>query len=254
MIREMTAFNDHFSGHAAQYSAFRPLWPAELFAWLSRQSHGHDLAWDCATGNGQAAIGLKPYFRQVIASDASQAQIDNVKPDEGVEYRVEPAEKSSLPGLCVDLLMVAQAYHWFDHDIFHSEANRVLKPGGLLAIAAYQLLSVNKSVDQLIRALWGDVLCGWWPPERVLIDQGLDNETLPFSSVETPKFSIIQQWTLSDLLNYLSTWSAVRRFSASEGVNPVDMITPALEKTWGDSQKIRKVSWPISLNLRRKPA
>ena len=66
---------DHFSGHADLYEAFRPTYPEALFAYLSSLCPRHDLAWDCATGNGQAAVPLAAYFRAVIATDASQKQI-----------------------------------------------------------------------------------------------------------------------------------------------------------------------------------
>ncbi|HWA15135.1 MAG TPA: hypothetical protein VG817_01795, partial [Gemmatimonadales bacterium] len=59
-------FQDHFSGHAGAYSRARPTYPPELFAWLSVQTAAHDVAWDCGTGNGQAALGLAAHYRTVI--------------------------------------------------------------------------------------------------------------------------------------------------------------------------------------------
>ena len=53
-------FPDHFSDHADRYEAFRPTYPDALFAYLATLAPSHDLAWDCATGNGQAALGLTP--------------------------------------------------------------------------------------------------------------------------------------------------------------------------------------------------
>ncbi|MEO8452199.1 MAG: SAM-dependent methyltransferase, partial [Gemmatimonadota bacterium] len=54
----MSGFQDHFSAGARGYAAFRPTYPAAVFEWIASQCAGHDLAWDCATGNGQAARGL----------------------------------------------------------------------------------------------------------------------------------------------------------------------------------------------------
>ena len=71
----MTKFKDHFSGHAVEYAKFRPHYPDELFEYLALISPRHELAWDCATGNGQAAVGLARHFDSVIATDASAQQL-----------------------------------------------------------------------------------------------------------------------------------------------------------------------------------
>src|SRR5437762_742522 len=58
--REVTesGFKDHFSRQAADYAKFRPRYPKELFRWLASVAPETKLAWDCATGNGQAAVAL----------------------------------------------------------------------------------------------------------------------------------------------------------------------------------------------------
>ena len=55
-------FEDHFSKHSEQYAQHRPHYPDEIYAYLASIAPGHSLAWDCGTGNGQAAIGLAKYF------------------------------------------------------------------------------------------------------------------------------------------------------------------------------------------------
>src|SRR5690606_3306632 len=106
----------------------RPGYPEALFEWLASQCEDRSLAWDCATGSGQAAIALARHFRQVIATDASAEQIANAGTAERVEYRVASAERSGLADESVDLVTVAQALHWFDIAAFHAEVKRVLKP------------------------------------------------------------------------------------------------------------------------------
>ena len=73
-------FPDYFSDHAHRYEAYRPTYPDSLFAYLASLVPAHDLAWDCATGNGQAALGLTPHFRTIIATDASPGQIAQAHP------------------------------------------------------------------------------------------------------------------------------------------------------------------------------
>ena len=138
----MTGFQDHFSPVAATYARARPGYPPALFAWLAHSCAARDLAWDCATGSGQAAVGLRPWFARILATDASAAQLEQAQPDSGIDYRLAPAEHSGLPAASVDLITVAQALHWFDLPRFHREVRRVLKPDGLFAAWSYGTLRV----------------------------------------------------------------------------------------------------------------
>ena len=119
-------FADHFSPVSGDYARYRPTYPVALFAWLAKQVTSHNLAWDCAAGSGQASRDLTRYFKRIIATDASSAQIAAAAPYPGTEYRVAPAEASGLSEASVDLITVAQAMHWFDLDRFYAEARRVL--------------------------------------------------------------------------------------------------------------------------------
>src|SRR5262245_62484360 len=143
-------FKDHFSKQAAGYAQFRPRYPQDLFEYLGSIAPSRQLAWDCATGNGQAAVGLASVFDRVIATDASERQISNAQSLEIVEYRVAPAENSAIESETVDLIMVAQALHWFDLDSFYAEARRVLKPDGILAASAYNLLHIGQAIDEIV--------------------------------------------------------------------------------------------------------
>jgi len=126
----MSGVKDHFSSASGRYAAYRPDYPAALFAWLADQCVERDTAWDCATGSGQAALGLAPHFSRVIATDASAEQIRHAEIHPAIAYRVAPAEASGLADRSVDLVTVAQAAHWFDLPRFYAEVTRVLKRGG----------------------------------------------------------------------------------------------------------------------------
>ena len=247
----MNHFKDHFSGHAADYSAYRPTHSPQLFAWLAEQAPVRELAWDCATGSGQAALLLAPFFQKIFATDASSEQIHHARRCGNIDYRVEAAERCSLGDSSVDLLVVAQAYHWFDHDAFLAEAGRVLKPGGLLSIVSYHLASVNEAVDEVVRALWGQILDGWWPTERSLVDEGLQRLELPFDEVAAPPFEMTVKWRMDDLLNYLGTWSSVKKYRVVKGVSPLDLITRDLAAAWGEPERALKVTWPVDLRVVR---
>src|SRR4029077_9700031 len=205
------AFKDHFSRQAADYAKFRPRYPQQLFEYLGSIAPSRQLAWDCGTGNGQAAVGLAAVFDRVIATDASEKQIANAEPHERVEYRVAPAEQSPIELSNVDLIMVAQALHWFDLDRFYPEAKRVLKPGGVFAASAYRFLHVTPAVDDLVnRGYYGEIVGPCWPAERALI-MNFEEIPFPFPERETPAFEMKVDWTLDHLLGYLRSWSADRK-------------------------------------------
>jgi ubiquinone/menaquinone biosynthesis C-methylase UbiE len=113
-------FKDHFSGHADSYEAYRPDYPEALFAYLASLVPARKFAWDCATGNGQAAVALMPWFDRVIATDASRKQLDEARDADRITYLAAPAERTPLPDASVDLVTVAQALHWFNLPAFYA--------------------------------------------------------------------------------------------------------------------------------------
>ena len=143
------SFKDHFSGHAADYSRYRPgAYPAAMFQALAALAPDRECVWDCATGNGQAALGLAALFERVEATDASAQQIAVAGPHPKVRYSVAPAEASGLPDASVALITVAQALHWFDLTKFYVEVRRVAKPQALLACSCYMRCAVDPGVDK----------------------------------------------------------------------------------------------------------
>lgn len=242
-------FKDHFSEQAADYAKFRPRYPHELFAYLGSSAPSRRLAWDCGTGNGQAAVGLATVFDRVIATDASEKQIANAQLYERVEYRVAPAESSGIQSETVDLIMVAQALHWFDLDRFYAEARRVLKPNGVLAASAYKFLHITPEIDQLVNhRYYSGVVGPFWPPQRVLVEK-FQQLPFPFSEIQTPSFEMIAQWNLEHLVGYLRSWSASQRFIAANQRNPLHEIADELSAAWGDTKQTRRVIWPLTLRV-----
>ena len=245
-------FKDHFSRQAADYAKFRPGYPQELFNYLGGIAPSRQLAWDCGTGNGQAAIGLASVFDRVIATDASEKQISNAQPYDRVEYRVAPAEDSGIDSGTVDLIMVAQALHWFDLSRFYAEARRVLKPDGVLAASAYNLLHIGPAIDEVVNRYYYEVVGPFWPLERKLVEQ-FDDLPFPFQEIDSPKFEMTASWNLDHLVGYLRTWSSTQRFIAAKGSDPLKQIMDDLGAAWGAPEQTRNVVWPLTLRVGRKP-
>jgi len=249
MSMSSNGFKDHFSGASSDYQRNRPTYPDALFAFLAAHSPACNCAWDCATGTGQAAQLLARYFERVIATDGSATQIASAVRDPRIDYRVATAEASGIEGASVDLVTVAQALHWFDIPAFFREAHRVLKPRGIIAIWSYNLLTIEPAIDAVINHLYGPVLDAYWPPERRLVESDYRDIEFPFRQIATPSFAMESRWTLDQLLGYLRTWSAVRRYQSEHGIDPVIATGEALSPLWGDRHAIRTIRWPMPVRV-----
>jgi SAM-dependent methyltransferase len=245
-------FKDHFSGHADAYREARPTYPDALFDWLAAQAPQRELVWDAGCGNGQASCALAQYFERVVATDPSARQIAQAVPHPRVEYRVEPAEHSSLADASVDLVGVAQALHWFDFAAFFAEVHRVLKPNGVFAAWSYADCHVDPAVDVAIGRAYADLTGPYWPPERAHVDDGYARIDIPFEPVVAPPFEMVAHWNAAQLLAYLRSWSATQRYLKANGRDPIAEVEDELLRAWGDPTQVRDVRWVFHLRVARK--
>jgi SAM-dependent methyltransferase len=244
-------FADHFSGVSAAYAAFRPRYPDALFDFLAREAPARDDAWDAGTGSGQAAVGLARHFSRVTATDASAAQIEQATPNARITYRVATAEASGLDDGSVDLVTAAQALHWFDRARFWSEASRVLRPRGLIAVWTYVLLEIAPGIDEIVRRFYSDTVGPYWPPERRITEAGYQTIEFPFAELDAPDFVIEQEVTLDDVAGYIRTWSATGCFVKHHRQDPVNELVSELAGAWGPSTQTRLARWPVAMRVGR---
>ncbi len=249
-MKSPPAFKDHFSGQAAAYEKYRPRYPSALFAWLAANAPARDLAVDVATGNGQAAIALSEFFNEVLATDASAAQLKAAQAKPRVRYHCEPAERLSLPDASADLIVAAQAAHWFDWRAFQAEARRVLRPGGLLAFWCYGNSGSEPVIDRLLEDFSRDVVGPYWPRERRHVEEAYRDLPLPFPEVAVPQFDMRVEWDIESALGYLGTWSAVQRYRQRNSRDPLALLTPILTEAWGTGT--RPLCWPLVIKACRR--
>ncbi len=245
-------FKDHFSGHSKQYSNARPTYPDNLFDYLMTCVKGRNLAWDCATGNGQAALKLAPYFKKIMATDASKTQLDEANACANVEYKVATAENSGLDAQSVDLITVATAIHWFDFNAFYEEAKRVMKPNGLIAVWCYSLFQTdNAAFNALINVYYRDIVSLYWPTERRYIDAQYKTIPFPFAEITpVPEFAIVNQWSSNQIINYLQTWSGVKKYEEQRGKNPIEeWLLPRMVECINDFDEPLLVTMPLALRV-----
>ena len=245
---QLSSFNNHFGDLASQYASSRPGYPRALFDYLGSLAKSQKLAWDCGAGNGQASLGLATVFDRVIATDASQEQVRCAAAHPRIEYRVSTAEDSRLESGSIDLVLVAQALHWFNLDSFYKEATRVLKPGGVLAAVTYGPLVVDDpSVDPLIQMFYHDWVGSFWPPERRHVENNYRDIAFPFPKIQAPTIEMSAHWTVDQLLGYLRSWSATDACSKATGSNPVDRLKPMLEESTGFAGGTLRINWPLTV-------
>lgn len=239
---------DNFSSNADKYARFRPTYPADIFAYLSSIVENRETAWDCGTGNGQVAFGLANYFDYVFATDISRSQLDNALIADNLFYSVQPAEKTNFKDQSFDLIVVAQAIHWFDFDLFYAEVRRTAKEGAMICILGYDRIKISVDIDAIITNFYEEIIGTYWDAERRFIDEKYETIPFPFDEIQAPDFENKHQWNLQHLMGYLSTWSAVKHFVKHNGYNPIDQLEVELKQYWRNGE-LKEVVFPTLLRI-----
>lgn len=241
-----TTAKDLFAHQAQGYARFRPTYPAALFDWLAGIAPGRDLAVDVGTGSGQVAVELGERFARVVALDPSEPQLANARPHPRVTYGCAPAEATGLDAHTADLLTAGQAFHWFDQPAFFQEARRVLRPGGVVAVWCYGLAAISPEIDAVIMELYEGYLGTYWDFARRSVERLYRDVTFPFPELVVPRFEMHASWGFEHLIGYLETWSALVTYKRERGSDPMVVMAPKLQQTWGDVAE-RTVTWELGI-------
>jgi SAM-dependent methyltransferase len=248
----MSAFKNDFSKQAPEYARYRPSYPPSLIGFIATLAPGRRLAWDCATGSGQAALALAGHFDSVHATDPSAEQIKQAPPHPKVRYAVESAEACSLPDASVDLVTCAQALHWFRHDEFFAQVKRVLRPGGAFAAWTYWECrlpdaALTARVDRFMKI----DLAPYWAPEVKLRFEGNRAIAIPLEPIDCPPFVLAVDWNFSQFLGYLRSWSGVQRCVDATGQDPLAALAEELRPLWPAPSERKRVTWDVLLRAGR---
>jgi ubiquinone/menaquinone biosynthesis C-methylase UbiE len=229
---------DLFSKQASIYAQYRPTYPRELFQHIVSFVKDKQVAWDCATGNGQAAVELAGYFNLVMATDISEKQLQQAIAHEKIVYSVSAAENTSFADNSFDCITVAQAYHWFNFEAFHKEVMRVAKPGAVIAVWGYGLIICeDEGINSVIENFYRNEVGPYWDAERKHVDAHYSTVPFPYTPLPGKDFKISVEWNLAQLTGYLNTWSSVQHFIKQNNYNPVEKLAPALENLWQTGTK-----------------
>lgn len=236
-----------FSDKSSLYADSRPRYPAELFEYIATLLSSHDQAWDCATGNGQAAVGLAGHFSKIEASDVSKEQIRNGFKAENINYSVQAAEKTTFLDNQFDLVNVAQALHWFDYEQFWPEVARLLKPDGVFVAYSYIWPQINTAIDELLESKVKSVIEPYWATNNKLVWDEYRSLDLPFAPLATPEITLENHWNLNEYLNYLHSWSGTRRCMDDLGVGFFDAASDFFQAEWGNPEQKKSVKHPLTI-------
>lgn len=204
--------------------------------------------WDCATGNGQAAVELAKRFPEVLATDHSQAQLDLAAKRPNINYRLGEAGHSGLADESIDIITVAQALHWFFGENFWKEVLRVLKPGGLFVAWTYaQHWLDDESLTAVTDHYHNETLRDYWPERRKHPVNRYREIDLPFSPMHSPQLMMKVEHTLEAHIGYLRSWSGTQRYIDAHHDDPTHAVMLELATLWGDPDAKHTVHWPLTI-------
>jgi len=163
-----------FSDRVENYVKYRPSYPSEVISFLQK-TLGLQPNWQVAdigsgTGisselflkHGNEVFGVEPNYAMRSAAEDFLASYDHFASVKGT------AEATTLPDDTIDLIVCAQAFHWFDRETTKKEFKRILKSPGYVALLWN---------DRLIR---GPFLEGY---EQLLLTYGTDYEKVAHRNI-----------------------------------------------------------------------
>lgn len=242
-----------------KYKLYRPKYPEELIDYISNLSISKELAWDCCTGTGNVAKMLSTRFLKVIGSDISKDQIDHAIQGGNIDYKVENIYDASVPNGQIDLITVAQSFHWLDKIKFYNKSNEALKSGGILAIWCYTHGLDRKIADIIKKYL--SVTSYFLNEEEIpdnffkkieYVERGYYPLEIPFKKLENKIFDMKHNLTLEQFIGYLESISIASIYIKKYGHSPIKYIKNDLLSIWKNDKNNIPVTWQIQLHLFRK--
>lgn len=130
-----------FDAWGPDYDRFRPGYPDELFDEIARRLElpPRPLVVDLGAGTGLATLAMARRGWRVTAVEPGRPMLDVLRArasDEGMVLATvrANAEETGLDPASVDLATAAQAWHWFDTERALAEIERIVRPGGGMAL------------------------------------------------------------------------------------------------------------------------
>lgn len=243
-----------FSKQSDHYAAFRFDYPIELYEFIRAHSPATQQVWDCATGNGQAAVNLATTFKHVTATDINAEQIKRAPRVANISFQVLSAEEARFAAQQFDTICVAQAIHWIDTQSFYAQVDNCLTNQGLLVIVGYAFNEpLTPALDNVINDFQFGLLKDFWPAQTQVLFAGLKELPFPYPRLPTPQLHIQRRWNLRDYVNYTRTWSATQLYIDQYGIDPCSELATRLASAWPKDQEYLDFRWKLFVLAGKKP-
>lgn len=133
MSEDRTRYGRSFGPVAEAYDRARPSYPAEAVSWLT--GSGRSFVLELGAGTGKLTEVLHRQGHDVLATEPLPEMLARLRSRVPVAHVAAGAEHIPLRSRSVDVVVCGQSFHWFDHATAMAEIARVLRPGGVLALA-----------------------------------------------------------------------------------------------------------------------
>ncbi|GAB6021724.1 hypothetical protein CHUAL_004302 [Chamberlinius hualienensis] len=253
--------------HAAIYSKFRPKTPiavaSSIIKYLGQEiTPPFHRALDVGCGSGQSTRILGSYFKEIIGTDVSEAQINEASKDAppNISYKVGPAEAIPLENSSVQLITGSQCHHWLNLPVFYKEVNRVLVPNGVICFYFYSLPqpavgddeNKTKALQKLVEHAYRVETIKYWDVRRQVIDKGFEGiSDFPFKSIAKENIFSESDITLADYIGYVTSWSAyqdMRREDPHRAQQIIENLETSMKNVMNDVKPINEINIKLHLN------
>ncbi|XP_077998723.1 putative methyltransferase DDB_G0268948 [Glandiceps talaboti] len=275
------AYTDFFKGSemAGDYKNLRPSYPqdvAKRIVSYAKQKLGElKLAVDVGCGSGQSTIILADDVEKVLGVDISEDQIEfakNSTAPPNVDFKVGSCGDIPVESETVDLITVGTAIHWFDMAEFYKEVERILRPGGCLAIYTYYSTKLedsdnekSKQMNDLLKKFEEKVMNknrreGQWA--KILDGEDTFRELqLPYKDSERDtSLAIKNDQSVASVIALMKTYSECKEYlrkNPDDGDKVFDelqtSIIEILESKTSAENTIVTCVLPLYLSMARKP-
>lgn len=212
---DMKCLARSFGGVADAYDRGRPSYPAEAVAWLL--DGDARIVLELGAGTGKLTREVVDQGHAVFATEKDPAMLSVLEqrvPE--VSAKVAVAEEIPANDRSVDVVIAAQAFHWFDHDVAVPEMARVLKPGGHVALVWSFFDQRIPWVRRLVEVMGEQSATA--TAQEVLVDSDL------FGEVESEKFAFWQDVNRETLVDIVASRSYVATLPDDEREAKLDAV------------------------------
>ncbi|MEP3524253.1 MAG: class I SAM-dependent methyltransferase [Hyphomicrobiales bacterium] len=240
----------HWQEGGCDYALYRPTYPSSLAESLAEISPNRSLTLDVGCGTGQLTALLADHFEVIVGCDVSSDQLKNAVKRPNITYKIGSAEKIDVQDNCADLIVAAQAAHWFDLPAFYNEARRIGREGAAIALVTYGVFEVEGPASARVNRLYWEDIHSFWPKGRENVENGYRDFNFPFEKIATPRLNIEREWGVDHFINYCETWSAAKRAKAAGRSDIMKNAAADLKDILGDDGTM-SIRWPISIRAGR---